>query len=76
MNVKEIVFSTVASVCEVSVEQVTEQSTVGDFPSWDSMAQLSILQKVEETLNISFDPEELMEMEDVSDIIKTAESKL
>lgn len=76
MNVKETVFNIVASVCEVEVEKITDQSTVGDFPSWDSMAQLSIFQKIEEALNISFDPEEMMEMEDVSDIIKVAESKL
>lgn len=76
MNVKETVFNIVASVCETEVGNITEQTTVGDFPGWDSMGQLSILQQVEEALEISFETEELMEMEDVADIIKAVESKL
>lgn len=76
MNVKEEVYKIVAAVCETEVENITDQTTVGDFPGWDSMGQLNILQQVEEALEISFEPEELMEMEDVADIIKMAESKL
>ena len=76
MNVKESVLKIIASVCEIEVEKISEQSTVGDFPSWDSMAQLRILQEIESELNVSFEPEELMEMEDVGDIIKVTEGKL
>lgn len=76
MNVKEEVYKIVAAVCETEVENITDETTVGDFPGWDSMGQLNILQQVEEALEISFEPEELMEMEDVADIIKMAESKL
>lgn len=76
MDIKETVFRIVAAVCETEVEKITLETTVGDFPGWDSMGQLSILQQVEEALDISFEPEELMEMEDVNDIIKMAESKL
>ena len=66
----------VAAVCETEVENITDQTTIGDFPGWDSMGQLSILQQVEETLDISFEPEEMMELEDVNDIVKAVESKL
>ncbi len=76
VNVKETVIKIVAEVCETEVENITVQTAIGDFPGWDSMGQLNILQQVEEALEISFEPEELMEMEDVSDIIKMAESKL
>lgn len=76
MNVKETVIKIVAEVCETEVENISEQTAIGDFPGWDSMGQLNILQQVEAALEISFEPEELMEMEDVSDIIKMAESKL
>ena len=76
MNVREEVIKIVAAVCETEVSNITEQTTIGDFPGWDSMGQLSILQQVEEVLEISFEPEELMEIEDVKDIIEAAESKL
>lgn len=71
----EKVIEIVASVCEVDKAEVTEDSTVGDFPAWDSMGHLSILSQVEENFGISFEPEEMMELEDVSDIVKAIEGK-
>lgn len=47
MNVKEKVFEIVASVCETEVSNVNENSTIGDFPQWDSMGHLTILSNVE-----------------------------
>ncbi len=76
MNVKEEIIKIVATVCETEVENITEQTSVGDFPGWDSLGQLNILQQVEETFGINFEPEELMEMEDVADIVKATEEKL
>ena len=72
----EKVIEIVATVCEVDKAEVTPDSTVGDFPAWDSMGHLSILSQVEENFGISFEPEEMMELEDVSDIVKAIEGKL
>lgn len=76
MNVEEKVKEIVAGVSGVDVNEVTLQSAVGDFPQWDSMGQMAIIQQVEETFEISFEPEEMMEMEDVNDIVKAVEAKL
>lgn len=76
MNVSEKVKEIIAGICEVSVGEVTETNTVGDFPSWDSIGHLTILSTIEETFAISFEPEEMMELEDVADIIKAVESKI
>lgn len=76
MNTLEQVKEIIANVCEVPVSEITETNTVGDFPSWDSIGHLTILSTIEETFNISFEPEEMMELEDVSDIVKSVESKL
>lgn len=76
MNVKETVIDIVAKVCETEPSNVTLKSTIGDFPGWDSMGHLTILQQVEETLNINFEPEEMMDLEDVNDIVEAAKSKL
>ena len=67
-EIKNKVCEIVAGICGVEVSEVSENSTVGDFPQWDSVGHLSILSKVEETFDISFEPEEMMEMEDVKDI--------
>lgn len=76
MEFKEKVFEIIANVLNVNVTEITLESTVGDFPSWDSLGQLNILQSVQEEFDVEFEPEEMMDIEDVNDIIKAVESKL
>ena len=76
MDVKEKVFEIIAGVCEVSTSEVTLDSTICDFPAWDSMGHLTILSSVEEAFEINFEPEEMMELEAASDIVKAVEEKL
>lgn len=76
MEVKEKVIEIIANVLEVSPEEITLESTVGDFPKWDSLGQLTILQSVQDEFEVEFEPEEMMDIEDVNDIIKIVESKL
>ena len=76
MEIKEKVFEIIANVLNVNVTEITLDSTVGDFPSWDSLGQLNILQSVQDEFDVEFEPEEMMDIEDVNDIIKAVESKL
>ena len=76
MEVLEKVIEIVATTCDVDKSEVNENSTVGDFPAWDSVGHLSILSSVEEAFDISFEPEEMMEMEDVKDIADAVKQKL
>ena len=75
-EIKNKVCEIVAGICGVEVSEVSENSTVGDFPQWDSVGHLSILSSVEEAFDISFEPEEMMEMEDVKDIVAAVNAKL
>lgn len=75
-NILEKIIEIVAETCGVENNEVNGDSSVGDFPAWDSMGHLSILNNVEEAFNISFDPEEMMELEDVNDIVKAVSQKL
>ena len=76
MDILEKVIEIVATTCDVDKSEVNENSTVGDFPAWDSVGHLSILSSVEEAFDISFEPEEMMEMEDVKDIAEAVKQKL
>lgn len=76
MDTLEKVIEIVATACDVDKSEVTESSMVGDFPAWDSVGHLSILSSVEEAFDISFEPEEMMEMEDVKDIVAAVNAKL
>lgn len=71
-KVKEIV----ANVCEVTPDQISGETTIGDFPQWDSMGHLAILSQVEEAFDINFEPEEMMDLEDVNDIVAAVDEKL
>jgi acyl carrier protein len=76
MDTLEKVIEIVATTCDVAKSEVTENSMVGDFPAWDSVGHLTILSNVEEAFDISFEPEEMMEIEDVKDIVETVNAKL
>ena len=76
MGILEKIIEIVATTCDVDKSEVTENSTVGDFPAWDSVGHLSILSNVEEAFDISFEPEEMMEMEDVKDIVNAVNAKM
>lgn len=76
MDTLEKVIEIVAETCSVDKSEVTVNSMVGDFPAWDSVGHLSILSNVEEAFDISFEPEEMMEMEDVKDIAEAVNAKL
>ena len=76
METIEKIINIVASTGEVEASEVNGDSTVGDFPAWDSLGHLAILTAVEEEFDISFEPEEMMELEDVNDIVKAVEEKI
>ena len=67
MDLNNKIFEIVANVCEVEVASITETSTIGDFPQWDSVGHLTILTNIEEAFDITFEPEEMMDMEGMED---------
>ena len=75
-EIQSKVFEIIAGICEVSVDQVNGNSTVGDFPAWDSLGQLNILQSVQDEFEVEFEPEEMMDIEDANDIVNLVEGKL
>ncbi|MEG0890838.1 MAG: acyl carrier protein [Bacteroidales bacterium] len=76
MDIKGKVIEIVAQVCEVENKVITETSTIGDFPQWDSVGHLTILASIEDVFEINFEPEEMMDIEDVKDIIEAVNKKL
>ena len=75
METLQKIIDIVAETLGIEKSGISSESSVGDFPEWDSMGHLSILNKVEEVFEISFDPEEMMELEDVNDIVKAVKAK-
>ena len=63
------VFSIVAQTLEIPLEQVSAELAVGSIPQWDSLGHLGIVSALEEAFSISFDVDELFEVENVGDFI-------
>ena len=73
MNIQEKVIKIIAEAIEVDINKIDEDTAIGDFPNWDSMGQLIIISSLEKEFKIKFDPEDIMELEDVGDMIASIE---
>jgi acyl carrier protein len=49
---------------------------VGDFPTWDSFAQVGLIAQVETVFDLAFDVEEITMFETLRDIHEAIEAKL
>lgn len=76
MNTEEKVKKIIADAIEVQVSQIEEDTAIGDFPSWDSMGQIIIITALEKEFEIKFDPEVIMDLEDVGDMIEAVEERI
>ena len=73
MKIEERVIKIIAEAIEVEINKIDEDTAIGDFPNWDSMGQLVIITSLEKEFDIKFDPEDIMDLEDVGDMISAIE---
>ncbi|WP_300725351.1 acyl carrier protein [uncultured Bacteroides sp.] len=65
----EQIIAIIARILEVPIEEINMDTAVGDLPEWDSLHHVMIVTELEKIYNIKFSQEDLMELEDVSDLI-------
>lgn len=73
---KEEIIKLIAGVLEVDEKELDEDTAIGDLPEWDSIHHLIIVSAIEEKFDIQFTPDVLMDLEDVSDIVKAVEDRI
>lgn len=76
MNTEDKVKVIIADAIEVEVNKIEEDTAIGDFPKWDSMGQIIIISALEKEFDITFDPEVIMDLEDVGDMIEAIEEHI
>jgi len=76
MEIEKIVKEIVADVCQTIVSQINGDTSIGDYPQWDSVGHLAILSAAEDAFNINFEAEDMMEIESVDDIINAIRKNL
>jgi acyl carrier protein len=76
MELTKKIISIIAESLEVTEDQLTEDTSIGDIPEWNSLGHIVIISSLEKEFSINFDPEIIMDLEDVSDIVAAIEERL
>lgn len=61
---------------DVDSKLVSIETTPDDIPGWDSVGHLALASSLESAFGVSFDVDDLMEMENVREIVRILQSKL
>lgn len=73
MTTDEKVKELIANVLNVSVDEVTDDTEIGELEEWDSLHNVQILVALEEEFHIKMTPDLLMDLETVEDIVDLIE---
>ncbi len=65
------IFKVISQVMGVSEEEISEESSPDTIEAWDSLNHMNLVFALEEEYGITFTDESIMQMIDVSSIIKT-----
>ena len=61
---------------DVEPESITIETRPADIPGWDSMGHMALVSSLERAFGLSFDVDEVMEMEDVHQIVRIVKAHL
>jgi acyl carrier protein len=61
---------------DIDPKSVSMETTASDISGWDSVGHLSLASSLEEVFGITFDVDDLMEMESVREIVRIITPKL
>ena len=75
MSKLEEVKSIIAENLKVDASVLSEDTAIGDLPEWDSLHHLQIVAAIEQKYGFQFEPDVLMDLEDVSDIVNAVEKR-
>jgi acyl carrier protein len=64
-----------ADLLEIPVTEVTDELTMQDLESWDSLKHMELIATLEEQLGIQLSFDEIVKMRSVSDIKRVLNSK-
>jgi len=64
------------AVFDIEPQSLTLETSASDIPGWNSLGHLSLTTRLEQMFGITFDVDELMEMENVREIVRIVSAKL
>lgn len=60
----------------IDASLISLETTPSEVPAWDSVGHLDLASRLEQAFGISFDVDDLMEMENVREIMRIVSAKL
>lgn len=73
-NMDNKVIEIIARVLQVPVEEVENDTEIGELDEWDSLRNLTIFVELQKEFNIKITQDMLMDLENVDDIIDLVKS--
>ena len=64
------------SAFHIDPQTVTIDTTPSDIPAWNSMGHVELASSLERAFGLTFDVDDLMEMENVKEILRVVQLKL
>ena len=64
------------SAFDVDPDTISIDTVPGDVRAWDSMGHVTLASSLEQEFGVTFDVDELMEMENVREIVRILQAKL
>ena len=74
MTLEEKVLGILKEILEL--HQIDNTCSQENCPAWDSMAQLNLVVDLEDAFPVRFEPEEIVSMKSVKDIVRIISSKM
>ena len=74
-KIEEKVKEIIASVLNVGIDEIEEDTAIGDIAEWDSLHHIQIISAIEKEFGFRFTPDVMMDLEDVSDIVNATEAR-
>lgn len=75
MSSKTTVYSIVAKVLGLPVDEIHDNLLPKDVQKWDSLRHMTILMAVEEALDLTFSDQEMVSVGSVGDLVALANQK-
>ncbi len=76
VNIESKVKEIIAKILNVSIDEIEDDTAIGDIAEWDSLHHIQIISAIETEFNFRFTPDVMMDLEDVSDIVSATEARV
>lgn len=75
-KIKDSIITIVADVLQIDASKIKESDSPETIDKWTSLFHVMIIDKIEKQFNVSFDFDELIEIDSVKDLCESLENKL